>query len=149
VPVEIIESADDLVMGKGCRQMTIRIGLIVLALAAPASAQNTFPPASFRNLQVLPKDSPARTVVGTMKNFALNIGVRCQFCHVGKEGLPLEQFDFVSDEIPQKRTARVMMRLVDDINKQLDAAMPRAAGTEARVSCLTCHRGKSTPAKEP
>jgi hypothetical protein len=118
---------------------------IVLFVPAFAVAQNTFPPASFKNLQVLPKDAPARVVVGTMKGFANNLGVRCQFCHVGKEGLPLEEFDFVSDEMPQKKTARIMMRLTDDINKQLDAAVPKAAGAEARVTCVTCHRGKSTP----
>ena len=127
------------------------IAAIVLFVSAPAFAQNTFPPALFKNLQVLPKDSPARVVVGTMKGFANNLGVRCQFCHVGKEGLPLEEFDFVSDEIAQKKTARVMMRLTDDINKTLDAAVPREAGAEARVSCMTCHRGKSKPTniKEP
>jgi hypothetical protein len=108
-------------------------------------AQGTFPPASFKNLQVLPQDAPARVVVNTMKSFAMGLGVRCQFCHIGKEGLPLEQFDFVSDDIPQKKTARVMMKLVDDINKSLDAAVPRAPGSEPRVSCVTCHRGQSTP----
>jgi hypothetical protein len=127
------------------------IAAIVLFVSMPAFAQNTFPPASFKNLQVLPKDSPARVVVGTMKGFANNLGVRCQFCHVGKEGLPLEEFDFVSDDIAQKKTARVMIRLTDDINKTLDAAVPREAGAEARVSCMTCHRGKSKPTniKEP
>ena len=124
---------------------------IVLLMSAPSFAQNTFPPASFKNLQVLPKDSSASVVVGTMKGFAMNLGVRCQFCHVGKEGLPLAEFDFVSDEIPQKKTARIMMRLTDDINKTLDAGVPRAAGAEARVTCMTCHRGKSKPTnlKEP
>ena len=133
--------------------MKIVIGVAALLLSgvAPLFAQNTFPPASFKNLQVLPKDSPARVVVGTMKGFATNLGVRCQFCHVGKEGLPLEEFDFVSDEIAQKKTARIMMRLTDDINKTLDTAVPREAGAEARVSCMTCHRGKSKPTniKEP
>lgn len=118
---------------------------ILLFLTAPSFGQNTFPPASFKNLQVLPKESPAGVVVGTMKGFANNLGVRCQFCHVGKEGLPLEEFDFVSDDIPQKKTARIMMRLTDDINKTLDSAVPREAGTEARVSCITCHRGKPKP----
>jgi len=124
--------------------------LLVLG-AMPLLAQNTFPPASFKNLQVLPKDATAGVVVGTMKGFANNLGVRCQFCHVGKEGMPLEQFDFVSDEVAQKKTARIMMRLTADINQQLDAAVPRAAGAEARVTCITCHRGKSTPTntKEP
>jgi hypothetical protein len=133
--------------------MRFRIGVAVLLAmsAAPLFAQNTFPPASFKNLQVLPKDSPARVVVGTMKGFANNLGVRCQFCHVGKEGLPLEEFNFVSDEMPQKKTARMMMTLTDNINRQLDAAAPRPAGAEARVTCMTCHRGRSTPTttKEP
>lgn len=131
-----------------------RFALLAMSLVFGGSsllAQGTFPPSSFKNLQVLPKDSGPAVVVGTMKGFATNLGVRCQFCHVGKEGLPLEQFDFVSDEMQQKKTARVMMRLVAEINKQLDVAMPRAAGAEARVSCMTCHRGKSTPTnnKEP
>jgi hypothetical protein len=123
------------------------IGVVALLLfsASPLLAQGTFPPSSFKNLQVLPKDATAGVVVGTMKGFANNLGVRCQFCHVGKEGLPLEQFDFVSDEIEQKKTARAMMRLTANINQQLDAAVPRAAGTEARVTCITCHRGKSKP----
>jgi hypothetical protein len=123
----------------------VRVVALLLVGATPLFAQNTFPPASFKNLQVLPPDSPASRVIGTMKGFANNLGVRCQFCHVGKEGLPLEQFDFVSDEIAQKKTARIMMRLTEDINKQLDAAVPRATGAEARVTCITCHRGKSTP----
>lgn len=130
---------------------TLGVFALVVLGAMPLFAQNTFPPASFKNLQVLPKDATAGVVVGTMKGFANNLGVRCQFCHVGKEGMPLEQFDFVSDEIAQKKTARIMMRLTADINQQLDAAVPRAAGAEARVTCITCHRGKSTPTntKEP
>ncbi len=127
------------------------VGVLLALTAAPSWAQNKFPPTSFKNLQVLPKDATAAVVVNTMKGFAINLGVRCQFCHIGKEGLPLEQFDFVSDEIPQKQTARIMMRLTADINKQLDATIPRLAGAEARVTCLTCHRGNSKPTttKEP
>ncbi len=121
------------------------VAALVVMSAAPLCAQNTFPSASFKNLQVLPKDSPAGVVVGTMKGFANNLGVRCQFCHVGKEEMPPVEFKFVSDEIAQKKTARIMMRLTDDINKQLDAAVPRAAGAAARVTCITYHRGQSTP----
>jgi photosynthetic reaction center cytochrome c subunit len=123
----------------------IGVAALVVMSAAPLFAQNTFPPASFKNLQVLPKDASAGVVIGAMKGFTNALGVRCQFCHVGKEGLPLEQFDFVSDEIAQKKTARIMLRLTADINRQLDAAVPRAAGVDARVTCVTCHRGQSTP----
>lgn len=128
------------------------VSFAVWALLAPsaASAQNTFPPKTFQNLQVLPKDATAALVVGTMKGFANNLGVRCQFCHIGEEGLPLEQFDFVSDEKAAKQTARAMMRLTQEINKQLDTTVPTTAAAP-RVTCITCHRGKSTPTnlKEP
>jgi hypothetical protein len=132
-------------------KLVVGVAALVLIGASPLPAQNTFPPKSFKNLQVLPQDASAGVVIGTMKGFANNLGVRCQFCHVGKEGLPLEEFDFVSDEIPQKKTARIMLRLTADINRQLDAAVPKVAGAEARVTCITCHRGKSTPTntKEP
>ena len=125
--------------------------VIGLLPSSSAAAQGAFPPSSFQNLQVLPKDAGARVVVATMKGFANNLGVRCQFCHIGEEGWPLEQFDFVSDEKATKRTARAMMRLAADINSQLDAAVPRAGGDEPRVTCITCHRGKSKPTnlKEP
>jgi hypothetical protein len=134
---------------------TIRPTLIAMAIGwvfpSAAGAQSTFPPPSFQNLQVLPKDASARVVVAAMKGFANNLGVRCQFCHIGEEGLPLEQFDFVSDDKATKKTARAMMRLTNDINRQLDASIPPAAGAEARVTCMTCHRGKSKPTnlKEP
>lgn len=29
-----------------------------------------------------------------MRNITGALGVRCQFCHVGEEGMPLERFDF-------------------------------------------------------
>ena len=125
--------------------------LAAALLPAPAVAQATFPPSAFKNLQVLPKDATAGIVVATMKGFANNLGVRCQFCHIGEEGLPLEQFDFVSDEKAAKRTARVMMRLASDINRQLDAALPQPAESEPRVGCITCPRGKAKPSnlREP
>jgi len=130
--------------------LVITVAAVVLS-AATLSAQGTFPPKSFQNLRVLPKDAIAAVVVGTMKGFANNLGVRCQFCHIGEEGLALEKFDFVSDDKAAKKTARAMMRLTQDINQQLDAAVPPAAGSAARVTCMTCHRGRSTPTttKEP
>ena len=124
---------------------TVFVLLLTGVFAAPGGAQGTFPPGSFTNLQVLPKDATAAVVVGAMKRFANNLGVRCQFCHIGEEGLPLEQFDFISDEKATKRTARAMMRLTADINRQLDAAVPRPPEGEPRVTCITCHRGKPKP----
>ena len=64
-------------------------------------------PEVFNNLQVLPKDISKAELLGNMRSFA---GGRCQFCHVGEEGQPLSEFDFVSDEKETKKKARVMMQ---------------------------------------
>jgi tetratricopeptide (TPR) repeat protein len=79
-----------------------------------------------------------------MRNATFALGVRCQFCHVGEEGMPLERFDFASDEKRTKLVARQMMRMVQEINRRLDTLPGRAAGG-LEVSCATCHRGVTRP----
>jgi len=104
-----------------------------------------FPPASLRNLQVLPKNAPVPAVIDLMKELTRALGVRCDHCHVGVDGQPLTTFDFVSDQKKEKATARVMFRLVDQVNNALDQAVP---GEETnRVTCFTCHGGRKTPRK--
>src|SRR5262245_38840403 len=120
-----------------------------LTLSAPVSAQGKFPPDTFVNLLVLPKDSPPNAVITAMKNFARGLGVRCQFCHIGEEGMPLDKFDFVSDTKPEKQTARMMMRMVSEINAQLSKAMPDAAAKGYQVTCYTCHKGAQHPQHAP
>jgi hypothetical protein len=56
--------------------------LVALHVAAPATAQapGKFPPDSLINTRVIPKGTPPIQVIGTMRNFAGDLGVRCQFC---------------------------------------------------------------------
>jgi hypothetical protein len=96
------------------------------------------------NVQVFPKTTPVIQVVGAMRNFAGGLGVRCQFCHVGEEGMPLERFDFASDEKRTKLVARQMMRMLQEINRRLDT-IPGRTTSGLEVSCATCHRGVSRP----
>jgi photosynthetic reaction center cytochrome c subunit len=112
-------------------------------------AQQKFPPDKFVNLQVIPKDAPADVVITAMKNFTRALGVRCQFCHVGEEGLPLEKFDFAADAKPQKATARLMMRMAGEINATLTKAIPDAPQKGFQVTCYTCHRGAQHPQHSP
>src|SRR5256712_4102640 len=120
------------------------------ALTVPAAlvsqAPGHWPPDSLINVKVIPKNTPVMQVVGMMRNFAGALGVRCQFCHVGQEGIPLGQFDFAKDEKRTKLTARQMMRMVEEINRRLDP-LPEAAHmpSHAQVTCNTCHRGVSRP----
>lgn len=121
---------------------------LVAALATTATPQaqaGAFPPASLKNLQVLPKDTPVPVVIDLMKELTRSLGVRCDHCHVGIDGQPLTSFDFVSDDKKAKTTARTMFRLVDQINTALDRTVPGQDG--GRVTCITCHGGRRTPRK--
>ena len=122
------------------------VGLAVLAVIEELSAQapGKFPPDSLVNVQVFPKETPVTQVIAAMRNFAGGLGVRCQFCHVGEEGMPLARFDFASDEKREKLVARQMMRMVQEINRRLDT-IPERPTPALEVSCVTCHRGVSRP----
>jgi hypothetical protein len=122
---------------------------VVLAAVAPqglaAQVQGKFPPDSVINLKVLPKDIPIRQLIDEMRGFAGALGVRCQFCHVGKEGMPLDSFDFASDEKRTKVTARLMLRMVARINDSTLSQIPERPTPAVEVTCFTCHRGIHRP----
>jgi hypothetical protein len=122
------------------------VGLAALAIpvALASQAPGRWPPDSLVNVQVIPRTTPVMEVVGAMRNIAFGLGVRCQFCHVGEEGMPLERFDFPSDEKRTKLVARQMMRMVQEINQRLDT-IPGRTSAGLQVSCATCHRGVSRP----
>jgi hypothetical protein len=115
--------------------------LALFALAAPAPAQI---PDEFTNLKVLPKDIGKRELVDIMKSFSGALGVRCSFCHVGESKTSLEGFDFASDDKEAKGVARVMMKMVGDINNNHLAQLEHD-GEAPRVRCVTCHHGVEEP----
>ena len=118
--------------------------LLVVASNLSAQVQGKFPPDSLINVKVIPKSTPVMDVVGTMRNFAGALGVRCQFCHVGSEGQPLAEFDFASDQKRNKVVARQMMRMLAEINQRLDT-IPEKGHPPVTATCATCHRGVSRP----
>jgi len=123
-----------------------RLLFLLVAVSAPAllAAQGKFPPDSLVNTQVFPHATPVMQVMGTMRNFTGALGVRCQFCHVGEEGAPLDKFDFASDQKRTKLVARQMMLMVAEINRRLDS-LPGRGTPGLQVTCTTCHRGTSRP----
>jgi hypothetical protein len=72
------------------------------------------------------------------------LGVSCTFCHVGSDTTPLEPIDFATDEKRNKRVARQMMRMVQEVNGRLDTIPSRPTPT-VTVTCITCHRGVNRP----
>src|SRR5436309_1868261 len=123
----------------------LSVAMMLMASATvSAQAPGKFPPDSLVNTRVIPHSTPVIQVVGMMRNFAGDLGVRCQFCHVGREGQPLEQFDFASDEKRTKLVARQMMLMVQEINRRVDT-LPGRTPQGLQVTCMTCHRGISRP----
>ncbi len=128
---------------------TLRLaGIVVLAVGCAGTASAQWSPPDPTNLQVLPKGTSGRDVVGMMKGFTQALGVRCQNCHVYKGGdaNDLTKYDFASDERDDKRTARAMLRMLFAINGELlkGVGEPAAPGAP-KVTCYTCHRGETEP----
>ncbi len=116
--------------------------LLLFPLLSPETSAQSWPP-EIKNLQVLPSESPAGEVIGQMRSFTMALGVRCQHCHVGEEGQPIQAFDFASDEKPAKTTARAMLRMTNAINQDHVGQLGIDGALE--VSCVTCHRGTTRP----
>jgi hypothetical protein len=130
------------------RRFGLMVVFVISALGVPggrADAQGKFPPDSFKNLKVLPKNIAQRALIDTMRGFAIALGVRCVYCHVGKEGQPLDSVNFRSDDKRTKRAARAMMHMVMHINEEHLADVPDRPMPHVVVKCETCHRGVARP----
>lgn len=126
--------------------MTFRLSafacFLALAVTTVTAQQNPIPD-KFTNLKVLPPTITRAELVPVMRSFALNLGVRCEHCHVG-EGNDLSKFDFASDAKPPKATARKMLAMVAGLNQTLGVE-PGSPATARKVTCFTCHRGAVKP----
>lgn len=86
-----------------------------------------------KNIQVL-KDVPPDQLMLTMQYIAASLGVQCNYCHVqGQNDL---------DDKETKKTAREMMKMVNSLNTTFFDGRPR-------VSCASCHNGRSKPVRTP
>ena len=154
------------------RSIVVWVVILVIVLALPLLAQapqgggqgagrgqergggggggNRGPQPPPTNLQVLPKDWTRQQVVQVMQAFTMGLGVQCNYCHAEQAGaqpgangqIPL---DAASDAKPAKKTARVMMKMVGEINTKLGSELGKPAADVVQVQCITCHRGSAIP----
>lgn len=118
---------------------------LAIFLVAPVLSQDRWSwPEKPSNLQVLPKDWPGSKLQPVMIGFTRALGVRCTYCHKGEEGKPLSTYDFASDQNPNKDRARVMLRMLADINADLKKIQP-SGSQRVNMWCGTCHRGRPRP----
>lgn len=81
-----------------------------------------------------------------MHKWEAQLGTECSTCHaadpknIGPNGRP--RLDFASDAKPEKATARLMVKMVEDINKNYVGKIDNSG---MPVSCGTCHRGHLSP----
>jgi hypothetical protein len=95
-----------------------------------------------KNLQVLPKDISPSELSQVMTQFRDGLGVTCEYCHA--ESTQTQRIDYASDEKPTKQTARLMLRMLNDINDRY----LRGLGDQrysAAITCGSCHQGESSP----
>jgi photosynthetic reaction center cytochrome c subunit len=87
---------------------------------------------------LLLKDTTAAELLKVMDSYGHALSVGCNYCHVpGK---------WDEDTKEEKKTARVMIALVDSVNDNLLSKMPpNRRGDTPKISCVTCHRGSTHP----
>lgn len=121
---------------------SIQLACVFLLMPNAASAQI---PDTFTNLQVLPKEISRDSLVAVMRGFSFALGVRCQYCHVGGDGVSFDGVRFDDDADEDKQKARHMLRMVRTINEDLLAGLPSRDQPAVRVNCVTCHHGLARP----
>src|SRR6476646_5710914 len=122
--------------------------VVAAAIVPRAAAQQPGSAGAARaNLKVL-QALPESQLFPLMNLVADSLGVRCDYCHVQatpdltKTPSNVGGWVWDRDDKPQKRTALEMMRMVVDLNAG------RFKG-QSRVTCYTCHRGATQPARLP
>ena len=124
--------------------LVVGVTLVVSAwLGEKPPAVQAQVPDTFKNLELLPKEISRAELVAVMRSYASSLGVRCAHCHVGADAPNLKGADFASDSKEQKRTARLMMKMVREINEGHLAKL--GPDHTVRVECVTCHRGLASP----
>ncbi len=92
----------------------------------------------FKNIKVL-KGIPASAISPAMQFISSSLGVKCDYCHYQNNE---KELDFDSDKKEEKKTAREMITMVNEINKKFFEG-------HNEVSCATCHKGSTFPSKRP
>ena len=123
---------------------------LLLSVGLPAAAPGQQPGsagATRPKLEVL-RSLPEGQLFPLMNLVATSLGVHCDYCHVqatpdlSKTPSNAGGWVWDRDDKQPKRRAREMMKMVVNVNATV-------FGGEARVTCYTCHRGTTQPARLP
>jgi len=137
---------------QGTAKILVVLTSVLFFAALPALGQET---TRFENLKVLDPDiSPEQLGDAMLKNLrGLGLPRRqregCLYCHVGRMDVPVAEWNFASDEKDTKIKARMMMRMVKEINEHHLQELDDRIDSSFEVDCHTCHKGRSDPRPLP
>lgn len=128
-------------------QMAGRVAFTALVLSViPTALTAAQIPHEFQNLRFFPTDISRDSLIEIMRGFSFALGVRCQYCHVGGDGISFDGVEFHKDDDPHKRKARFMLRMTANLNNQVLPLLPDRDEPGPPIECKTCHRGLAQPA---
>jgi Photosynthetic reaction centre cytochrome C subunit len=123
-------------------------GFVLFGILAGKSPQEEKP--VYKNLRVLSKNISDDDMDYVMETFSVNLGTNCLFCHPGKQNGTEFKFDYVTDELRNKRIARDMLRMTMKLNKKyFNIKLTGLMNIRGRVWCKTCHQGSPVPILPP
>ncbi len=95
----------------------------------------------FQNIKVL-KDLPADQLIPVMHKINESLGVKCDFCHEVSTNAAGKHVGYELDTKPEKKRAREMILMVNDIKKHQKTL-------DNKASCFMCHHGSAEPTLDP
>jgi len=108
------------------------------AAPKPSLPPNALAENVFKNVTVL-RGISVDEFMGTMGVFSAALGFSCEDCHTASSN---DWANYAKDVSPRKATARRMVAMMAEINKQY-------FGGRQVVSCFSCHRGANRPKVTP
>jgi hypothetical protein len=105
---------------------------------ATAGAKQPLAGDFFKNVQVL-RNIPVDEFMGTMGFISASLSLNCLDCHVNESANDFAQY---AEDTPIKATARKMILMVNNINKENFGGRPV-------VTCYACHRSDTRPRLVP
>ncbi|HEX7435817.1 MAG TPA: photosynthetic reaction center cytochrome c subunit family protein [Caldimonas sp.] len=117
---------------------TIRTATLAQLMKDIAGRENEPAGTVFKNVQLL-KDMPAGKFLTSMdQDFGRALSHNCTDCHIKDQ--------WASDSLNRKKTARVMIQVLNGINNDLLTKMPVRAGQPTlKINCISCHHGNGNP----
>jgi hypothetical protein len=132
------------------KKTIVYAGIGIFMLSGIAATRIPKEKEACENCKVIPKNTDGDQMERIMHQYTRQLGVTCSYCHPDtKPDVFPVRVDFVSDEKPEKRTARKMMLMTDKLNKKYFSYFNdysfESLSPHAGLTCNDCHRGLPKP----